>query len=78
LALLIIPEWASWVTMVSLASPFDDTGQSGFYEWLLVLAQGNLAPGHIAAPIVFHGVAFAGLCQMHGAALDNNGRLQGW
>ncbi|KAH7077380.1 hypothetical protein FB567DRAFT_535147 [Paraphoma chrysanthemicola] len=73
-----IPEFAPWVRRVDLSSPFDEAGQSGFFEWLLELEEMSLSPGHPWIAIRQVGVQFLHLCVRDGVDWDAEGNLDGW
>tara|TARA_R110002003_G_scaffold97_8_gene7810 strand:+ start:12568 stop:13170 length:603 start_codon:yes stop_codon:yes gene_type:complete len=78
IALLEVPEFSPWVRTVVLSSPFDEVGHSGFYEWMLELADITLSPGHLGTAVQHIGFQFEQRCDLDGAFMDDTGRLQGW
>lgn len=78
LALLVVPEFSPWVRTVVLSSPFDEAGQSGFYEWMLELSDAVLGPGHLGIAVQHIGFQFWQRCEIVGAFIDGTGRLRGW
>ncbi|KAF1914831.1 hypothetical protein BDU57DRAFT_501541 [Ampelomyces quisqualis] len=75
-ALIVVPHFAPHVTSVNLSSPFDDPGESGFWEFLLAFGDMPLPPGHFALPVQNVGEAFIDECEDEGLATVD-GILQG-
>lgn len=75
-ALVTVPQFAPHVASVALSSPFDDPGESGFWEFLLVFGDMTLAPGHFALPVQGVGQAFIDECEDEGFEMVD-GVLQG-
>ncbi|KAH4109635.1 hypothetical protein HBI70_045180 [Parastagonospora nodorum] len=75
-ALTAVRDFSPHVQTIILSSPFDDPGQSGFYEWLYEFAGWTLPAGHLGLPVQHIGWNLVDLCINRGLNLVN-GRLQG-
>ncbi|EAT88636.1 hypothetical protein SNOG_03431 [Parastagonospora nodorum SN15] len=73
-ALTAVRDFSPHVQTIILSSPFDDPGQSGFYEWLYEFARWTLPAGHLGLPVQHIGWNLFDLCINRGLNLVN-GRL---
>ena len=68
-ALFDVPALAPYVETIILDSEFDEGPYSGFYGWLLFLAEEVLPPGHWLVPMQQYAFQFEQYCEEKGAFL---------
>ncbi|KAH4396408.1 hypothetical protein HBI62_130990 [Parastagonospora nodorum] len=64
-ALTAVRDFSPHVQTIILSSPFDDPGQSGFYEWLYEFAGWTLPAGHLGLPVQHIGWNLVDLWDAH-------------
>jgi hypothetical protein len=75
-ALTEVQKFSSHVETLVLSAQFDRLGQSGFYEWLLLLDGMTLAPGHLGQRVQHLGRLVMQTAQQSGLRMVN-GKLMG-
>jgi hypothetical protein len=75
-ALTEVQKFSSHVETLVLSARFDGLGQSGFYEWLLLLDGMALAPGHLGQRVQHLGRLVMQTAQQSGLRMVN-GKLMG-